>query len=247
MINLFSEKEIGILKKGGKVLATILNQLATETKTGVTGSYLNTKAEDLIRQKGARPSFLGYRGFPASLCVSINDEVVHGVPDEREFKNGDLVGLDLGLIYQNLYLDKATTVIVDEEDENKRKFLSTIEEALDLGIQKAKAGHNLGEVSAIIEKTILDEGYGLVRNLYGHGVGRKVHEEPKIPNFGKKTDGPVLKEGMVLAIEPMATMGKGDIKVKDNGTVATLDSSLSGHFENTMAITKKGPVILTRI
>lgn len=247
MINLYSQKEIEILRKGGKILASILNRLVEETKEGVTGLYLNKKAVKLIKEKGAIPSFLGYRNFPAVLCISINEELVHGLPKKQPIKKGDLVSLDLGIRWKGLCLDKSTTFIVDDGDDKKERFLNTVKKALDLAIFKAKVGNHLGEISAAVAETIEEGGYGLVTALSGHGVGKKVHEEPKIPNFGKENEGPVLQEGMVLAIEPMATMGKGVVKVKDDSfTIVSADGSLTAHFEDTIVVTKNGPLILTR-
>jgi methionyl aminopeptidase len=248
LIHLYTERDIEILREGGKILAFILNYLVKETREGITGIYLNKKASDLIKEAGASPSFLNYRKFPAALCISVNDELVHGIPKNRPIKKGDLVSLDLGIKWKGLCLDKATTFVVGIPDKEKERFLETVKKSLDYGITKAKIGHHLGEISAIIQKTIQDGGYGLVTALTGHGVGKKIHEEPVIPNFGKPTDGPILKQGMVLAIEPMATMGSGEVKCeKDGFTISSKDGSLSCHFEETIAVTKNGPKILTRI
>lgn len=248
MINLYTKEEIEILKEGGKILASILNRLIKETREGTTGIYLNKKALNLIKEAGASPSFLDYRRFPAALCISVNDKLVHGVPKNKRIKKGDLVSLDLGIKWKGLCLDKSTTFMIGARDREKERFLETVKRALDYGIKKAKVGNHLGEISAIIQKTIKDGGYGLVTALSGHGVGKKVHEEPAIPNFGKPTDGPLSKEGMVLAIEPMATTGSGEVKTeKDGFTISSKDDSLCCHFEETIAVTKNGPVILTRI
>lgn len=247
MINLYNQKEIKILKEGGKILSSILEKLKKETKEGVTGIDLNKRAMELILAKEALPSFLGYRKFPGVLCISINEELVHGIPKNRPIKKGDLVSLDLGIRYKGLCLDKSITFFVGEIDKKTKQFVKTVKKALDVGIKKARAGHRLGEISFAIQKTIEGRGYGVVTALSGHGVGKRIHEEPRIPNFGKKNDGPLLKEGMVLAIEPMACMGQGTVKVAEDGfTVVSADGSLTCHFEDTIVITKKGPQVLTR-
>lgn len=248
MINLYGPKEIDILKEGGRLLYSILERLRHESREGVTGIELNQRAQKLIEEKGAWPSFLNYRNFPAALCISINDELVHGVPKNQPIQKGDLVSLDLGISWKGFCLDKSITFPVGKIGREKKRFLKTIKRALDKGIEKAREGNRLGEISATIFEVIKKGGYSTIRELSGHGVGKKVHEEPKVPNFGKKDEGPILKEGMVLAIEPMATMGEGKIKVeKDGFTISSFDNSPACHFEDTIAITKNKPIILTRI
>ena len=235
------------MAEGGRILGQILSELKKETKINTNGQELNQKADEMIRQRGATPSFLNYRGYPATLCVSINHGLVHGLPNDTAFKNGDLVSLDLGLRYQDLCLDKAISFIVGQTDQHKQKFLDIVLLALKKSIQKAVAGGHLGEISHQIQTTIESSGYSIAQGLYGHGVGKNVHESPNVPNFGEKSDGPVLQNGMVLAIEPMACMGKGQITVgDDNQSIYSLDGSLCGHFEDTVAITKNGPKVLTK-
>lgn len=248
MINLYSEKEIAIMKQGGKILAEILNQLIRETKEGVNELDINKRAMDLIKAKGAIPSFLGYQRFPAAICISINEELVHGVPKDRLIQKGDIVSFDLGLRYQGLCLDKAVTFPIGKIAKEDEKFIKTVKKSLEMGIAEAKVGSRLGKISSVIQKTIEQGGYAVVRSLFGHGVGRKVHEDPQIPNFGEETSGPILKEGVVLAIEPMANMDGAEIKVaKDGFAIVSADGSLTAHFEDTIAITKGGPLILTRV
>ncbi|MCX6806928.1 MAG: type I methionyl aminopeptidase [Candidatus Berkelbacteria bacterium] len=247
MINIYSSSEIQILKEGGKILAKVFDELIRGTKPGTNEMDINKKAIALIRSYGAVPSFLGYRGYPAAICISINHELVHGIPKDRITKNGDIVSLDLGLKFKKLCLDKAFTFCLGRVNKKNLDFLSIINRSLENGIKQAEIGKRIGHISSAIQKTIENKGYSVVVDLFGHGVGWNVHEDPKIPNFGSEHDGPFLKEGMVLAIEPMALMGHRNIKVaKDGYTIESADGSLAAHFEETVAITKNGPIILTR-
>uniref|UniRef100_A0A7V3J9X4 Methionine aminopeptidase n=1 Tax=candidate division CPR3 bacterium TaxID=2268181 RepID=A0A7V3J9X4_UNCC3 len=246
MIHIYNQKEIEILREGGRILASILEQLVNEVKIGVTSKEIDEIARQLIAEQDATPSFLGYRGFPAAVCISVNDEIVHGLPKDRVFQKNDIVSLDLGLRYKGLCVDKAVTFSVSETNPACQKFLNVVKKSLDLATEQARPGQKLGSISETIQETIEKNGYSVVKDLFGHGVGKRVHEEPTIPNFGRKNSGPVLLEGMVLAIEPMAAMGSGRVELKDDGfTIVSWDGSLTAHFENTVAVTKKGPKVLT--
>jgi len=194
-----------------------------------------------------KPAFKGYRGYPYSVCVSINDEVIHGFPiKEKVFKEGDVVSIDIGIIYKGYYSDMAYTVPVGDVDDKKRKLLEIGEKILFQGISEAIIGNRIGNISNAIETNTLKNGYSVVKDFIGHGIGRKLHEEPEVPNFGSKDNGPILKDGMVIAIEPMICMGKGEVYVTNDGwTVKTKDREISVHFEHTVAITENGPLILT--
>lgn len=243
------------LIEGGKRLAAVLSALRARVAPGVTAEELDDLAEKMIRDGGDEPCFLGYtpeganRPYPATLCVSINDEVVHGIPNEsvRTLKEGDIVGLDLGLTHNGIVVDAAITVPVGEVDEQTKKLLRATEEALVAGIAKAIPGNHIGDISHAIQKEIEDAGFKVVRELGGHGVGDAVHEEPFIPNFGKPGDGPILKEGEVLALEPISSAGKAAVTLDADGyTFRTKDGSRSAHFEHTILIEKGGARIVTK-
>ena len=256
MIKLKSEAEIKIMREGGKRLATILNNVASHSRPGVSAKALDDLAYKLIKEGGDEPSFLNYtppggrHKFPASLCVSINDTIVHGIPTEDKIlKTGDTVGLDLGLKHKGFFLDSAITIVVGLESDESDRLLAVTREALIAGIKAARPGKPLGAVSTAIEQVVGAAGYGLVRELGGHGVGYKVHEEPEVPNYGGEKDGPIMKPGLVIAIEPMVNEGGKDevIFLDDGFTVKTSDGSRSAHFEHTVAITETGAEILTRL
>lgn len=243
------------LIEGGKRLAAVLEILRTKVAPGVTAEELDDLAEQLIRDGGDEPCFLGYtpegakRPYPAALCVSINDEVVHGIPNEslKVLKDGDIVGLDLGLTHNGIIVDAAITVPVGEVDELTKKLLSATERALTAGIAQAMPGNRIGDISSAIQKEIEDAGFSVVRELGGHGVGDRVHEEPFIPNFGHAGTGPELVEGMVLALEPISTIGKASVILSPDGyTYRTKDGSRSAHFEHTILIEKAGARIITK-
>ncbi|HOC52708.1 MAG TPA: type I methionyl aminopeptidase [Caldisericia bacterium] len=247
MIILKSKREIEIMRKGGTILYNILCDLLKEVKEGVESSYIDILAEKLMESYNVKPAFKGYRGYPYSVCVSINDEVIHGFPiKEKVFKEGDVVSIDIGIIYKGYYSDMAYTVPVGDVDEKKRKLLETGEKILFQGISEVIIGNRIGNISNAIETNALKNGYSVVKDFIGHGIGRKLHEEPEVPNFGSKDNGPILKDGMVIAIEPMICMGKGEVYVTNDGwTVKTKDREISVHFEHTVAITENGPLILT--
>lgn len=252
MIRKKSAAEIATLREGGRRLAAILREVARAVRPGASTASLNKLAERLARESGDEASFLGYqpagarRPFPAGLCISINDEVVHGLPGERLLAEADVVGLDFGLKHRGLFTDAAVTVAVGKISPEAQRLLLATKEALRRGIAAARAGTHLSDISAAVEQVAEKYGYGLVRDLGGHGVGHRVHEEPQIPNFGPPGRGPILEPGWVLAIEPMFNLGGGAVKFLPDGyTVKTADGSISAHFEHTIAVTEKGPQILT--
>lgn len=243
-----SKEEIKIMREGGKILATVLGEVAKMARPGITTLELDRASEALILKHGAKPAFKGYEGFPYSLCVSVNDVVVHGFPSNYRLKNGDLVGLDLGVFYKGYNTDMATTVAVGEVSFEAKRLLAVAKKSLKLGIKKARAGVTTGDVGHTIQRFIEDQGFGVVRDLCGHGIGKKVHEDPQVPNYGQRHKGTELKEGMVICIEPMVTMGDWQVKkAKDGYGFATRDGSLTAHFEHTIAITKDGSVLLTEL
>ncbi|MFC1775601.1 type I methionyl aminopeptidase [Patescibacteria group bacterium] len=250
----YSQKEIDLLREGGKRLANILHTVAREVRPGVTTKELDTLAEKLIRDGGDEPAFLNYkpegasRPYPASLCVSVNNEIVHGLPGDRVLEQGDIVGLDLGLTHGGLVTDSAITVPVGNISKEKQWLSDATLGALHAGIDAARAGNTIGDIGHAIEEFIKPYGYGLIEELGGHGVGRKVHEEPFIANYGKKGTGMKLMPGVVIALEPMFTLGGKDvILAKDGFTFKTADRSTSAHFEHTILITDDEPEILTQL
>lgn len=249
-----TEKEITILREGGKHLARVLNAVAKATVPGVSTDELNALAEKLIREFGDTPSLVGYtprgakRPYPATICISVNDEVVHGIPNEnpRIIEEGDIVGLDCVLTHKGVFVDSAISVIAGKGDEDAESLLEATQEALSAGIAVARAGNRIGDISAAIEEVGVRRGYGIVFELGGHGVGHSVHEEPYVPNVGDAGQGELLVEGMVIAIEPMFTEGTPRVKLlKDGYTFVTTDGSRAAHFEHSILITKDGAEILT--
>jgi methionyl aminopeptidase len=246
-INIKSEREIALMRQAGKIVATVLAILAKEVKPGLKTKDLDIIAEREIKKLGGVPSFKGYRGYPASLCVSVNDEVVHGIPGERVLKEGDIVSLDLGAIYQGYQGDAARTVGVGVISSKSRELMQATEGALTAGIKMAKDQNRLGDVSAAVQGFAESRGFTVVREYTGHGIGRQMHEDPLIPNFGAPGTGPILRKGMALAIEPMLNIGDWRTRVSANQwTVSTIDGSLSAHFEDTIVITEGEPEIMTR-
>lgn len=234
------------MAEGGKILAAVLKEIEKMAVAGITTLQLDRAAEALILKHGARPAFKGYQGFPYSLCTSVNEVIVHGFPSNYVLKNGDIVGLDLGVLYKGYNTDSAVTVAIGEIPFETRRLMTVTKTALRLGIKKARAGVTTGDIGSTIQRYVEDQGFGIVRDLCGHGIGREVHEEPQVPNYGQRHKGMELKEGMVICIEPMLTMGAISIKkAKDGYGFATRDGSLAAHFEHTIAITKDGAIILT--
>ena len=241
-----SDREVALMKQAGKAVADVLELLKKCIEPGMRTKELDELAGGELKRLGAVAAFKGYRGFPASVCVSINDQIVHGIPGKREIREGDIVSLDIGSILKGFYGDGAITVIVGKASHEAEKLVETTREALEEGIKKAYPGARLGDISAAIQKYAEGRGFSVVREYTGHGIGREMHEEPQIPNFGKPGIGPVLKKGMVMALEPMLTMGDWRTRVgKDLWTVYTADGSLAAHFEHTIAITEGEPEVLT--
>jgi methionyl aminopeptidase len=248
MIVLKSKRELRRMRAAGRITAEALAMLREQIKPGITTRELDQMAYRFIRKNRARPSFKGYRGFPASICASVNEEVVHGIPGGRVLKSGDIISVDLGVIYEGYQGDAAFTMGVGEIDRLARDLIAATEASLYAGIEQARPGNRLGDVSAAIEREASSRGFAVVREYVGHGIGRQMHEDPPIPNFGTPGEGPLLRQGMTMALEPMVNIGDWRTKVlKDNWTVVTLDGSLSAHFEHTVAITANGPEILTRL
>lgn len=246
MITIKTKEEIQIMKESGKILALAIKELEKIAKPGITTLELDKAAEAFILSMGAKPAFKGYEGFPYSLCASVNENIVHGYPSKYVLKDGDIIGLDLGVLYKGYNTDMAVTIAIGKVSFEAKRLLNVTKKALRLGIKKAKVGNTVGDIGNTIQRFIEDQGYGVVRDLCGHGIGKAVHEDPKIPNYGKRQTGEKLVEGMVICIEPMVTIGDYNLKKAADGYgYATRDNSLSAHFEHTIAITDKGPVILT--
>jgi len=248
MIKLKSEKEIEIMAEGGRILATVLSQIEKMVKPGVATIELDRAAEALILKYGARPAFKGYEGFPYSLCASVNEEIVHGFPSGRILKEGDIIGLDLGVLHKGYNTDMAITVPVGHVSFGAKRLIMVAKKALKRGIKKVRPGNTIGDIGNTIQRYIEDQSFGVVRDLCGHGIGKEVHEDPKVPNYGKRRTGLELVEGMVICLEPMVTMGDWRLKkAPDSYGYVTLDGSLTAHFEHTMAVTKDGVKVLTEI
>lgn len=248
MIILKSDRELSYLRDAGKVVAKTLAEVKKAVKPDVTTLELDRIAEEYIKSCGATPAFKGYHGFPGNICTSVNEEVVHGIPGLRKLKNGDNVSIDIGAVINGYYGDAAITVPVGEVDAEVQKLLDVTEKALYKGIEQAVVGNRLSDISHAIQKHAEAHGYGVVRDYVGHGIGRNMHEDPQIPNYGPPGRGPRLKAGMTLAIEPMVNMGTHEVKALDDGwTVVTLDRKPSAHFEHTVAILPDGPEILTKL
>ena len=247
MIELKSAREIGLMRRAGHILADVVERLRGSVKSGMSTLEIDEDVEGFIRSQGARPAFKGYRGFPATVCISINEEVVHGIPSaHRRVEEGDIVGLDLGCIVDGYYADCAFTLAVGEVPSRVRELLDATRQSLEAGIAECRPGRRLSDVSHAIQSHVERHGFSVVRAFVGHGIGRALHEEPQVPNFGDPGRGPQLKPGMVLAIEPMVTMGSWEVKILDDGwTAVTKDGSLAAHFEHTIAVTEAGPEVLT--
>lgn len=246
MITLKSKREIELLKEAGHIVYLTHQYLRPHIKAGIKTKELDRLAEEFIRSKGATPSFKGYEGFPSTLCISINDEVVHGFPSDRVLQDGDIISIDIGACYKGYHGDSAWTYTVGEVSDDAKYLLEHTEKALYEGIKQAKVGNRIGDISYAVEKYATEHNLGVVKELVGHGVGTSVHESPDVPNYGTKGTGPKIRDGMVIAIEPMLTLGSPDIYIEDNDwTVKTVDSSLSAHFEHTIGVTNDGVIILT--
>jgi len=249
MIILKTPDEIAVMAKASRVVAEALAVLKDAVKSGVTTDELDRLAESEIRARGAMPAFKGYRNYPKTLCASVNEQVVHGIPSKRVLKEGDIVGLDLGAIVGGFYGDSAVTVGVGRIDEKTAALVRVTEESLSLAIEQAQVGNRLSDISHAVQRHVEAAGYSVVTEFVGHGIGRQLHEEPQVPNYGKPGQGPRLQSGMVLAIEPMVNMGGSAVRVLDDRwTAVTVDGSLSAHFEHTIAIQPSGPaIVLSRL
>jgi len=244
-----TSEEIALMREAGKIVAEVLQLLTNKIRPGITTAELDEAADEYARNRGGIPSFKGYNGFPATICVSINEEVVHGIPTyKRRLHEGEIVSLDFGVIYKGLQGDAAVTVGVGQIDQKAKSLIAVTEGALLEGIQMVRAGNHLSDISWAIQNYVESRGFSVVRQYVGHGIGRNMHEEPQIPNFGQPGRGPVLRPGMVLALEPMVNVGTWRTRVKaDNWTVVTEDGSLSAHFEHTVLVTADDPEILTKL
>lgn len=250
MIELKSRSEVEKMRRAAGVVSSILSELERMVEPGVTTKYLDREAEKLIKKHGAKPAFKNYQVgpnvFPAVLCVSVNEEIVHGIPSGRKLADGDIVSLDFGVVCDDFFGDSAVTVPVGSIDEESRRLIETTERCMHAGIEQLRPGKRLGDVGAAVQEVAEREGYGVVRDFVGHGIGRALHEDPQVPNFGVSGRGQALRAGMVLAIEPMINLGTSKVRVLDDGwTAVTADGTRSAHFEHTVAVTEDGPVILT--
>ncbi len=249
MIHLKSAKEIEIMRGASKIVAEVLLELRETIREGATTADVDKLAEDLTLKKKAQPAFKGYRGFPASLCISVNDQVVHGIPSpKRVLKNGDIVGLDFGVIYNGYYGDAAMTVAIGQIPPEVERLVKVTEQCLYKAIEQAIPGNFISDISAAVQKLADANNYGIVREFCGHGIGRSLHEDPPVLNYVQNGKGAKIKSGLVLAIEPMINLGSDKVKVLEDGwTVITADGKPSAHFEHTIAVTPQGPEILTRV
>lgn len=246
MIVTKSAEELRIMREAGRITAAALRTVGEAVRPGITTAELDVIAEAVIREAGAVPAFKGYHGFPATLCTSVDGEVVHGIPGPRVLREGEILSVDCGAIVDGYYGDSAMTFPVGEVAPVARRLLDATREALEAGIARCRPGMRLGDISAAVQSVAEGSGFSVVREYVGHGIGRSMHEDPQVPNYGRAGTGPTLKEGMVLAIEPMVNAGGAAVRSLDDGwTVVTEDSSLSAHFEHTVAVTAEGPLILT--
>jgi len=246
VITIKSEEEVRIMREAGQITGQVLKMLAEAAKPGVTGRELDKIVRKEYAKRGCMPTFLGYHGYPDTVCISVNSELVHGIPNDKPLKDGDVVSIDLGATYKGFVGDTAVTVGVGEITEEAQRLIDVTRESLQVGIRAARAGQRLGVISNAIGEYIESQGFGVVREYVGHGVGRQMHEDPQVPNYGPADRGPVLRKGMVLALEPMVTVGDWHTKKHDDGwTVSTLDGSLCAHFEHTIAITDGEAEVLT--
>ncbi|HEY9162210.1 MAG TPA: type I methionyl aminopeptidase [Desulfomonilia bacterium] len=240
--------EITKMRDAGRILAMLFEHIKPMVQPGITTAQLDSEAEKFIVMNNAKPAFKGYRGYPATLCTSVNDCIIHGIPGQIKLKEGDIIGLDVGVLFNGFYSDAAITLPVGEVPAHAKALMRTSEAAMHAGIEQAVPGNRLYDISSAIQKTAEDAGYSVVRDFVGHGIGERLHEEPQIPNYGKKGTGPLLETGMTLAIETMINQGTWKIRIlKDKWTALTADGRLSAHFEHTIAITPDGPHILTAL
>ena len=248
MIPLKSQKDLTMLKRSGVILASVMQKLQAALRPGMTTLDIDSLSAELIRKGKALAAFKGYKGFPGTACVSVNEEIVHGIPGSRVILEGDIVSIDLGVNYEGFFSDMAVTLPVGKVDVDRLKLIAVAKQSLDIGIKQAQVGNYLTDISHSIQSFVEAQGFSVVRQFVGHGIGIALHEEPEIPNFGRPGLGPLLKNGMVLAIEPMINLGSWECEVMANGwTAVTADGAPSAHFEHTVAVTDKGPLILTKL
>lgn len=249
MITIKTKEEIEIMREGGKILAQIMKELEEMVKPGITTQELNRAAEALVLSSGGKCSFLGYNGYPECLCTSVNEEIVHAIPSARILKEGDIISLDLGILYQGFHADMAVTVPVGKVSPEINRLIRVTKKALKRGIKKVRPGNTFGDLSNTIQRYIEDQGFSVVKDLCGHGIGKELHEDPEILNYGTRHSGSEIKPGMVFCLEPMVAVGTGVIKEPQKGDFAykTADGSLSCHFEHTIVATKNGTKVLTVI
>jgi len=252
VISLKSAREIEVMRRANVIVAEVLQELRKMVAPGVTTLELDAVAEELTLKRKALPAFKGYvvagRAFPRCLCASINNEIVHGIPSERALREGDIIGLDFGVIYEGFYGDSAITVGVGRVSDEAQRLMNVTEQSLYQGIEELREGKRLGDLGYVVQQLAESAGYSVVRAFVGHGIGKKLHEEPPVPNYGERDRGLRLKEGMVLAVEPMINVGGYEVEIKDDGwTAVTKDGSLAAHFEHSIAITKNGPYILSQL
>jgi methionyl aminopeptidase len=246
VVTLRSAREIEIMRRSGKITARVLTDLMKAVRPGMTTAALDAMAERGIQDFGGVPTFKGYHGFPGSICTSLNDEVVHGIPGSVVLRDGDLLSIDIGTTLEGYVSDSAVTVAVGNISQSAHRLLTVTQECLMIGIGQMQSGNHVGDIGAAVQEHAERRGYGVVRELVGHGVGQAMHEEPQVPNYGKRGTGVELRPGLVLAVEPMITEGSPGVKIlKDGWTVVTVDGKLAAHFEHTIAVTDDGPKILT--
>jgi len=247
-ITIKGPRELRLMRQAGKIVAEVLAFLGEHVRPGISTKELDSLGYEALRKRGAIPSFKGYHGFPATICASVNEQVVHGVPGNYRLKEGDILSIDIGAIYQGFHGDAARTFAVGQINDEARRLMLVTEEALYRGIQAAVPGNHLGDIGYAIQSWVEDRGYAVVRDFVGHGIGQAMHEPPQVPNFGRPGTGTELQPGMTLAIEPMVSAGDWHVKVLEDGwTAVTQDGSLAAHFEHTVAVTEHGPEILTRL
>jgi methionyl aminopeptidase len=243
-----TKQEIAMMREGNRILAQLFEHLSPMIQLGITTAELDQEAELFIRSHNSVPAFKGYRGFPATLCTSVNEEVVHGIPGPRKLQSGDIVSIDVGALYNGFYSDAARTFRVGNVSKQAQALMDATQRALAAGISQAYPGKRISDISAAVQKVVESAGFNVVRDFVGHGIGKGLHEDPQIPNFGKKGNGPVIEEGMTFAIEPMVNIGSWKVVVLDDGwTAVSSDRSLSAHFEDSIAVTKDGPLILSAL
>ncbi len=246
MIVLKSGAELEAMRQSGRIVAQIMSELEPLVRPGIRTRDLDLYADKRTRELGAVPAFKGYRGYPASVCVSVNEEIIHGIPSGRILQEGDIVSLDFGALYEGFFSDSALTAPVGRVSAEARKLIGAAERAFEKGLEQMREGNRVSDISAAIQRSVESEGFSVIRQFVGHGIGRALHEEPQVPNFGVPGQGPKIRRGMILAIEPMIAMGGWEVEVQEDGwTAVTRDRTLAAHFEHTVALTENGPEILS--